>query len=193
MIRDMALLGARLAVGGGMAAHGAQKALGWFDGPGPENAAKMMHGLGFRPGETYAPLAAWNEITSGALIVAGLGGPVGPAMLISNMIVAQASVHWPNGFFAQKGGIEVGLLYSAAALSFAATDFGALSLDAALGLRDRLRNPWFATLALAGGVAAAVVILNSRDTTPEGAATPTFRGQNSPAPDASDHDEDDGS
>ena len=46
----------------------------------------MMHGLGFRPGETYAELAAWNEIAAGTLIALGLGGPVGPAMLISGMI-----------------------------------------------------------------------------------------------------------
>jgi putative oxidoreductase len=173
-----------LAVGGGMAAHGAQKALGWFEGPGPDKAAGMMHGLGFRPGETYAALAAWNEIASGVLIAAGLGGPIGPAMLISNMIVAQASVHWPNGFFAQKGGIEVGVLYSAAALAFAATGYGGISMDAVIGMRGKLRDPIFTTLALAGGIAAAVLILNSRDTSPEGPATPTFRGKNSPIPDA---------
>jgi putative oxidoreductase len=182
MIRDIALLGARLAVGAGMAAHGAQKALGMFDGPGPENAGKMMHGLGFRPGKSYAELAAWNEIASGALIAAGLGGPIGPSMLIASMIVAQASVHWPNGFFAQKGGIEVGMLYSAAALSFAASDFGGVSMDAVLGTREKLRDPFFTALVLAGGIAAAIVILNSRDTSPEGPATPTFRGKNSPLP-----------
>jgi putative oxidoreductase len=165
-----------------MAAHGAQKALGWFEGPGPEQAGKMMHGLGFRPGETYGALAAWNEIASGILIAAGLGGPIGPAMLISNMIVAQASVHWPNGFFAQKGGVELGVLYSAAALSFAATDFGGISMDAVFGTREKLRDPYFTTLTLAGGIAAAVLILNSRDTSPEGPATPTFRGKNSPIP-----------
>jgi putative oxidoreductase len=182
MIRDIALLGARLAVGAGMAAHGAQKALGWFEGPGPENAGKMMHGLGFRPGRTYAELASWNEIASGVLIAAGLGGPIGPAMMISNMIVAQASVHWPNGFFAQKGGIELGVLYTAAALSFAATDFGGVSMDAVIGTREKLRDPIFTTLVLAGGIAGAILILNARDTSPEGPATPTFRGKNSPLP-----------
>jgi putative oxidoreductase len=166
-----------------MAAHGAQKTLGWFEGPGPENAGKIMHGLGFRPGKTYAELAAWNEIVSGALIAAGLGGPVGPAMLISNMIVAQATVHWPNGFFAQNGGIELGVVYSAAALTFAATDFGGISMDAVIGTREKLRDPVLTTLVLAGAIAGAVLLLNSRDTSPEGPATPTFRGKNSPLPD----------
>ena len=183
MIRDIALLAARLAIGGAMAAHGAQKALGLFDGPGPEKAAAMMHGLGFRPGARYAPLASWNEIASGCMIALGAGGPIGPALLIANMIVAATSVHWKNGFFAQKGGIEVPVLYSAAALAFAATDFGGISLDAVLGSRKPLRNPYFTTLAIAGGVAGAIIALNGRDTTPEGPATPTFRGKNSPLPD----------
>jgi putative oxidoreductase len=182
MIRDIVVLGARLAIGAGMAAHGAQKGLGWFDGPGPEKAGKMMHGLGFRPGDRYAALGAWNEIASVVLIAVGLGGPIGPSMLISNMIVAQASVHWPNGFFAQNGGIELGVLYGAGALSFAGTDYGGISMDAVLGMRAKLRDPFFTTLALAGGIAAAILILNSRDTSPEGPATPTFRGKNSPLP-----------
>jgi putative oxidoreductase len=185
MIRDIALLGARLAVGGAMAAHGAQKALGWFDGPGPEKAAEMMHGLGFRPGTRYGLLASWNEIAAGTLIALGLGGPVGPSMLISGMLVAQKSVHAKNGFFAQKGGIEVPFVYSAAALTFAATDFGALSLDHVLGTREPLRNPYLLALTLAGGVAGALVVLNGRDTSPEIPATPTFRGKNSPLPEES--------
>ncbi len=166
-----------------MAAHGAQKALGWFEGPGPDGAAKIMHGLGFRPGETYSSLAAWNEIVSGELIALGLGGPIGPAMLISTMIVAQASVHWPNGFFAQKGGIELGVLYGAAALTFAATDYGSLSADALFGLRKPFSSPTLTALALAGAVAAAIVVLEQRRATPEGPATPTYRGKNSPIPD----------
>jgi putative oxidoreductase len=180
MIRDLALLAARLAVGGGMAAHGAQKALGWFEGPGPEKAAAIMHELGFRPGETYGALAAWNEIAAGLAIAAGFGGSAGPAALISTMIVAQGSVHYKNGFFADKGGIELGVLYSAAALAFAASDYGALSLDAALGLRAKFTNPVLTGVTLAGGVVAAIVILNGRDTTPHVPATPTFQGANSP-------------
>jgi putative oxidoreductase len=180
MIRDLALLAARLAIGGSMAAHGAQKALGWFDGPGPEKAAEMMHGLGFRPGSTYGALASWNEIGSGLAIAAGLGGPLGPAALISNMIVAQETVHLKNGYFAQNGGIELGVLYCAAALTFTASDYGSISLDAAFGTREKLKHPAFTALVLAGGIAAAFVILSSRDTSPEEPAIPTFQGQNSP-------------
>jgi len=165
-----------------MAAHGAQKALGWFEGPGPEAAGAMFEGLGFRPGATYASLAAWNEIVAGELIALGFGGPIGPALLISNMIVAQASVHWPNGFFAQKGGIELGTMYTAAALAFAATDYGAISADALFGLRERFTNPTLLALALGGAVAGAIVVMNQRQTAPDTPATPTYQGTNSPLP-----------
>jgi putative oxidoreductase len=183
MVRDLALFAARQALGHGMAAHGAQKALGWFEGPGPAGAAAMMEGLGFRPGATYARAAAWNELVAGELIALGLGGPLGPAMLISTMIVAQTSVHWPNGFFAQKGGIELGLVYGAAALALASGDYGAISLDAVFGLREPLRRPDLTALALVGGVAAALLILGRRSPAPpEDPATPAFRGKNSPLP-----------
>jgi putative oxidoreductase len=182
MIRDFGLLGARLAIGGAIAAHGAQKAFGWFEGPGPEKAAQMMHGLGFRPGERYAPLASWNEMAAGSLIALGFGGPAGPAMLISGMLVAAMSVHAKNGFFSQKSGIEVPFIYSAAALAFAATDFGAFSIDAVVGTRETLRHPLVTVASLVAGVAGALYVLNSRDTSLEGPATPTFRGKNSPLP-----------
>lgn len=163
-----------------MAAHGAQKALGWFDGPGPSAAAKHMESLGFRPGETYAQTASLNEIAGGTLIALGLGGPIGPALVISTMIVAQTTVHAQNGFFAQKNGIELGVAYTAATLAFASNDYGELSLDHALGLEEPLGHPVVRTLALIAAVAGAYVVLGSRNVLPAGPATPTFRGKNSP-------------
>lgn len=182
MIRDIALLGARLAVGAAIAGHGAQKALGWYDGMGADKAAKMVHGLGFCLGSTYGPLAAWNEIVSGGLIVAGLGGPIGPSLVITEMIIAAVAVKWKNGFFERNNGIELAFLYGAAALGLAAGDFGAISMDAAIGTRGPLRNPYFTALTLAAGIAGATLLLNSRDQSLEGPATPTFRGKNSPLP-----------
>jgi putative oxidoreductase len=184
MLRDLALFVARQALGQSMAAHGAQKALGWFDGPGPAGAAGMLEGLGFRPGARYASAAAWTEIVSGELIALGAGGPLGPAMLISTMIVAQASVHWKNGFFAQKGGIELGVLYGAAALAFAAGDYGSLSADGVLGLRETFKSPALLALALGGGVVAAIVILQQQQTLPQTPATPTYQGTTPPATEA---------
>ena len=51
-----------------------------------------------------------------------------------------------------------------------------------MGTRKPLRDPVLLTLALAGAIAGALVVLNGRDQSPEGPATPTFRGKNSPLP-----------
>jgi putative oxidoreductase len=166
MIRDLTLLTARLAVGGGIAAHGAQKALGWFNGPGPDGAAKIMRGFGFHPGERYATIASWTEIAAGSMIALGVGGPIGSSMLISFMTVTQGCVRLRHGFFAQPGSMEVALLYAAAGLSFVATDYGTISVDAILGTRKPLRNPAFTTVAIAGGIGAAALFLAVRNTSP---------------------------
>src|SRR5947209_7385017 len=120
MRSDFGMLIARAIVGAAIAAHGAQKAFGTFDGPGPEKAAGMMRMLGFEEGERAATAASYIELISGGLMAAGFLGPLGPGLLISNMIVAMEAVHIDNGFFASKNGVEVPLLYSMVALSFAA-------------------------------------------------------------------------
>lgn len=178
MIDDLGLLASRLTLGLSYAAHGAQKAFGWFEGPGPEGAAGFMESLGFKPGKQYATVASDGEILAGLLIALGLGGPMGPALLLSGMVVAQSTVHAKNGFFAAKGGVEVGTLYAAGAIALTSSGYGAFSLDRALGLEEKLRHPFVTTLALAGAVAAGYLVLNRRDTgPPEGTlATPTIKG-----------------
>jgi putative oxidoreductase len=178
-MRDVGLLVARLALGLGLASHGAQKAFGWFEGPGPDGAAKFIASLGLRPGESYAKAASYNEIASGLMIALGAGGPLGPAGAISTMIVAAETVHKKNGFFAGDGGVEVPMLYSAGALALASAGYGALSLDGLVGLDEKLRHPVITTLALAGGIAAAYLILGRRDAgPPDGTlAEPTMPGQ----------------
>jgi putative oxidoreductase len=179
MIDDLGLLASRLALGLGLASHGAQKAFGWYEGPGPEGAAGFMESLGFKPGAQFAQAASYTEIGSGLAIALGLGGPLGPAALLSTMLVAQLTVHAKNGFFAQKGGVELGVVYSAGALALAAGGYGNLSLDRLLGLHEKLNAPLFKTLALAGGLAAGYAVLNQRDgSPPEGTfATPTIPGE----------------
>jgi putative oxidoreductase len=184
MIDDLGLLASRVAVGLGYASHGAQKAFGWFEGPGPDGAAGFMDSLGLKPGSAYATLASYGEIGSGVMIALGLGGPIGPAVVLSGMIVAQTTVHAKNGFFAGKGGIEVGMLYSAAALAYASAGYGRLSLDRLLGLEPKLRHPAFTTLVLAAGLAAGYAVLGQRDTSPPPGtlATPTIKGEHNGKP-----------
>jgi putative oxidoreductase len=138
-----------------------------------------MASLGLKPGETYATAASYNEIASGLLIALGLGGPLGPAGVVSSMIVAAETVHKKNGFFAGKGGVEVNVLYTAGAVALASAGYGALSLDNLFGLDEKLHHPLVTALALAGGVAAAYAILGRRDTSPPDGtlAEPTIPGK----------------
>jgi putative oxidoreductase len=131
---ETGLLIARVVFGLLMAAHGAQKLFGWFGGYGLAGTAGFFEQLGFRPGKLFAGAAAGTELVAGLLVALGLLGPLGPALIVSVMIVAAATVHWQHGLFAQNNGIEVPLLYGVAALTLALTGYGAFSLDAALAL-----------------------------------------------------------
>jgi putative oxidoreductase len=179
MIDDLGLLVSRLVIGLSYAAHGAQKAFGWFEGPGPQGAAGFMESLGFKPGDKYAQAGSYTELAAGTMIALGFGGPIGPAMVLGSMLVAQETVHRKHGYFALKGGVELGVIYSAGALALASAGYGEASLDRALGLDKTLRHPGIVALALAGGVAAGYYILQQRDTSPPPGtlATPTIKGE----------------
>src|SRR5688572_25912275 len=107
---SIGLLLARVVIGLVMAAHGTQKLLGWFGGYGLNKTGEFFAQLGFWPGRAFAAAASLAEITSGLLVVFGVFGPIGPAIMISVMIVAMLTVHVDNGLFASTNGIEVPLL-----------------------------------------------------------------------------------
>lgn len=129
---SIGLFVARAVIGLLMAAHGTQKLFGWFGGYGLAKTAPFFEQIGFHPGRAFAAMASATEIASGLLITFGFLGPVGPALMISVMIVAAVTVHLGHGLLGTKG-IEVPALYIAAALAFAMTGFGRYSLDALLG------------------------------------------------------------
>src|SRR4051812_12870417 len=130
----VALLATRLVFGLLFAAHGTQKLFGWFRGPGLQATGEFLGQIGFNPGRIFAALAGATEMTGGLLIALGFLGPVGPALLLSVMVVAVASIHLRNGLLATSNGSELPLLYvtSAAVVAFAGP--GPYALDAALGV-----------------------------------------------------------
>ena len=160
-IVSVGLLALRIVVGLAMAAHGSQKLFGWFGGHGLAGTGGFFEMLGFRPGRTFALAAGLTEVASGILIALGLLGPVGPALMLSVMIVAAVTVHWKNGFFAASNGIEVNTLFSIAAIALAFTGFGTFSIDALIGI-DTLITPTVAIAALIAGIAGAIANLSLR-------------------------------
>jgi len=158
---DLGFLFARVTIGLLMAAHGAQKLFGWFGGHGLQGTGAFFGQLGFQPGRLFATLAALGEFGSGLLIALGLFGPIGPAVLLSVMVVAAISVHWQHGLFATNNGIELPLLYSIAGIRFALTGPGRYSLDAALGMQW-VWTPTVIWIALAAGILGGVLNLALR-------------------------------
>jgi putative oxidoreductase len=153
---SIGLLLVRVVIGLVMAAHGTQKLFGWFGGYGLHATGEFFVQLGFWPGSAFAAAASVTEIVSGILVALGFLGPIGPALMISVMIVAAVTVHWEHGLFAATNGIEVPLLYGTAAFGLALTGFGQYSLDGWLGLAGRWPAlvTWIAlTLGIIGGFA----------------------------------------
>lgn len=153
---DLGLFLIRVVFGLVFAAHGAQKLFGWFGGYGLAGTGGFMESLGFRPGKTFATAAALSEFVGGLLFALGFLGPVGPALMLSVMLVASITVHLKNGFFVATSGIEHPLLIATAAVGIALTGPGRYSLDAALG-NYKLLTPaatWIIlAIGLIGGVA----------------------------------------
>ncbi|PYQ58120.1 MAG: DoxX family protein [Acidobacteria bacterium] len=154
------LLLARLVFGLVMAAHGAQKLFGWFGGYGIAGTGGFFESIGFRPGRLFAAAAGSGEFAGGLLVALGFLGPIGPALMLSVMIVAAVSVHWGH-LFATNNGIEVPLLYGTAATALALIGPGAYSLDALLGIGS-IWTPVAKWAVLAVAIAAALVNLGLR-------------------------------
>jgi putative oxidoreductase len=158
---DAGLLLGRLVFGLVMAAHGSQKLFGWFGGYGLTAVSGLFESLGFRPGRFFAATASIGELAGGLLLALGFLGPIGPAVILSVMIVAAVSVHLKGGLFASSNGIEVPLLYGTAAVLFALSGFGQYSFDAALGVAQ-LSAPGIVLSALALGIVSAFGVLAVR-------------------------------
>jgi putative oxidoreductase len=98
---DAALLIVRVVAGIIFTAHGAQKLLGAFGGPGLSEVVKMMGPIGY--------LVTIGEFFGGLGLIFGFLSRFSAAALIVIMLGAIAMVHGKNGFFLDKGGFEYNL------------------------------------------------------------------------------------
>ena len=157
-LTDIGLLVLRLGLGLTFAAHGAQKAFGWWGGPGPARWRGAVEGMGFTPSSPFAAISTAIELVGGLLVAIGVATPLAAAALVAQSIVIVIHAHWPKGFFSTAGGYEHPLLLGLVAASICLIGAGALSIDAALGLHPdgRVRLICLAVGIVAGAVAVLV-------------------------------------
>jgi putative oxidoreductase len=152
----------RMVVGGLFVGHGTQKLFGWFGGQGREGTSATFESAELGPGERNAVAAGIAEAGGGLLLAVGLFTPLAAAALSTVMLTAIRAVHWRNGVWNTKGGIEYPVVMLATLAALADTGPGRLSLDAARG-RSRRGTGWaLAELAAAGAVSQLVVASGGR-------------------------------
>jgi putative oxidoreductase len=156
---DVGLLVLRAGLGGALFAHGAQKLFGWFGGGGLAGTAAMFDQIGFKPGKANAVAAGLGEAGGGALLALGLATPAAGAAVAGTMAVA-ASMHVPQGFFSNNGGLEYPAVLGVSAAALALTGPGELSLDALLD--HRANRSWMRAVALGSVVPAVMAVVLRR-------------------------------
>ncbi|MFE3030965.1 DoxX family protein [Streptomyces canus] len=156
---DLGLLLLRLGTGGVLAAHGAQKLLGWFGGGGLEGTGQFMESVGYAPGKASATAAGLAEAGGGTLLALGLATPAAGAAAAGAMAGA-AAVHAPNGFFNAGGGYEYAASLGLTAAGLAVTGPGRLSLDHALG--HTVNRGWMVPVALGATALVTTLVVGAR-------------------------------
>jgi putative oxidoreductase len=121
----------RLAMATIFVAHGAQKVLGSFNGPGFEKWISIPPPLSFmKPAWLWLGAAAFSELIGGILLFFGLLTRVGAFLIACTMITALVAKHWPNFFVPQ--GIEYPLALVAICLALLISGGGMASVDLAM-------------------------------------------------------------
>lgn len=172
-MRDAALLGARLLLGGYMGIHASQKLFGKFHGLGLEGQGALFEKNGLAPGKHMAAAAASTELTGGLLTITGVAWPAGPLAVSGAMSVA-ATYNRKGGLMAQRGGVELPVAYITLALTLAAHGPGKYKIGPPLP-RKLAALGALAGAALAGGLIAKMVTAElsvADEAAPAGPAAP---------------------
>ncbi len=130
---DIALLILRVVVGGTLFAHGAQKAFGWWGGPGPSGWTAAIAKMGFRPAPLFAAISIGAEL-AGSLLVLGLLTSLAGLALIGQVVVIIGTAHFAKGFWNRDGGYEFALSLLGGIVALTLAGPGSISIDAAMGL-----------------------------------------------------------
>jgi len=130
----LGLLIIRLVGGLTIAAHGAQKLFGWFDGPGITKITQGFEKQGFKPAWLWVILVILGEFGGGLSVALGLLTPLGAAGMFGAMLMAIFKSHWKNGFWNSKRGLEFPLALLAMGVGIGLTGPGMYSLDALFGI-----------------------------------------------------------
>ncbi len=161
---DLAILLIRLSVGLTFAAHGAQKAFGWWGGPGMTGWRGAIDRMGFRPVALFAAVSVLAELVGGLMLAAGILTPAAAALLVSLSVVIILKVHWSKGFFTSKGGFEFPFVLAIGAVAIGVAGPGQVSFDQLIGIEPTatVRGLLLVIGALGGLVSLAVPWLAAR-------------------------------
>ena len=128
----------RLGLAAVMIAHGSQKVLGSFGGPGFKAFTSGNTPFSFmKPTWLWLGAAAFAEFFGGMFVALGFLTRVGAFLFACTMLTAIVGVHWPGGFFASNRGYEYPLVLFLMAVSLMISGGGMLSVDRAMSGRRR--------------------------------------------------------
>jgi putative oxidoreductase len=134
---DWGVAAARIVLGVVMFAHGAQKLLGWYGGPGFENTLQTLTNYVKLP-KILAVLVILTEFFGGLGLIVGFFSRLAAVGILAVMLGSIVTVHYAYGLFMnwageKKGhGFEYHLLAIALALVVIIKGGGAFSIDHAV-------------------------------------------------------------
>lgn len=125
VVRDLALLVARIVAGVTLVAHGWRR----WTVTGLEEQANILEGVGLPSSEGLVIATIAFELIGGALLIFGLATPlVGLGMIIQNVAII-LTTRSDAGFFQHEGGWEYNAILAALGLLFLAFGCGRAGLD----------------------------------------------------------------
>jgi putative oxidoreductase len=145
LTRDVALVGARIALAWVFVYHGAATLFGAFGGPGIHKASVFYGTVAhLHPATFFAVLGGTIECFGGAAVGLGIFGRLAAAGLTGDMVMAMATVTFHNGIVsnAPGAGYELNLALAGLAFVVALLGTGKFSLDVGIrALWESSRSP----------------------------------------------------